>query len=132
MTMDTPDLDEYRAIHERDVADYRAGLEDLRVTLASAFRSVEELAQTLAGLPAVAEDGQRRLQTQGSSIDEYAKGRGETGVTTPRVLDEFLASLTDRERRLYDEARLGPAQAARALSRLAALSTPPDPFTALS
>lgn len=125
MSTDTPDMAEYRTIHARDISEYEAGLEDLRATLASALDGIESIARTLANAVPVAEEGQRNLRIQGDSISEYARHRGEAGVTTPDLLAAFLDSLTGPQRRVYAAARGGPSYAALALGRTVRAATDP-------
>jgi hypothetical protein len=119
MTETTPgnDLDEYRTRHENDLTTYGEVLADVRLTIKTGLDGVATLARTVANLVPLAEEGQRNLKIQGDSISQYAKHHDEPGVSTPDQLAEFLNSLNEQERRVYEEARLGATQAARALGR---------------
>ncbi|QIY72055.1 hypothetical protein HEP84_25805 [Streptomyces sp. RLB1-33] len=118
MSIDSPTTpDDYRAIHERDLGIYREVLDDLRHTLKNGLEGIEALAQTLARIVPMAEETQRNLRLQGDSISTHLRQHDEPAVDTPDLLAELLASLSDRERRVYEEARLGATQAARALGR---------------
>ncbi|WP_328757483.1 hypothetical protein [Streptomyces sp. NBC_00271] len=118
MSIDAPTTpDDYRAIHERDLGIYRDVLDDLRHTLKGGLEGIETLAQTLARIVPMAEETQRNLRLQGDSINTHLRQHDEPAVDTPDCLAALLDSLSDRERRVYDEARLGATQAARALGR---------------
>lgn len=118
MSSDQPtSLDAYRAQHEQDQAVYREVLEDVHAMIRTGLEGLETIARRLAEVVPQVEEGRRNLKVNGDQISAYAHHHGEAGVTTPDHFAVFLASLTDRERRVYDEARLGPVQAARALGR---------------
>ncbi|MFF4823133.1 hypothetical protein ACFY20_08860 [Streptomyces sp. NPDC001312] len=118
MSTDNPAcLDDYRARHEQDVATFGEVLDDVRHMIRTGLDGLEDIARKLAAVVPQVEEGQRNLRVNADAISGYARQHGEAGVTAPPQLDAFLASLSDRERRVFDEARLGPVQAARALAR---------------
>ncbi|MFJ2737669.1 hypothetical protein [Streptomyces sp. NPDC087317] len=110
-------LEEARAQHEADVATYSEVLDDVKAMIRTGLTGIEDIARKLADVIPQVEEGQRNLRVNADTISTYAKHHGEAGVSAPDQLGQLLASLTDRERRVFDEARLGPVQAARALAR---------------
>ncbi|MFJ5155758.1 hypothetical protein ACIQCF_30140 [Streptomyces sp. NPDC088353] len=118
MSTDQPaGLDEARTKHEQDVATFGEVLGDVKAMIRTGLAGIEDIARKLAAVIPQVEEGQRNLRVNADTISAYAKHHGEAGVSAPDQLGELLASLDDRERRVYDEARLGAAQAARALGR---------------
>ncbi|MFD8396625.1 hypothetical protein ACFV2N_47610 [Streptomyces sp. NPDC059680] len=113
----TPGLDNYRAQHEEDIITYREFLDTLKQVIRTGLSAIEGNARQIADLIPQAEEDQQSLRLKGDSISAYARLHGQAGVTTPDQLGEFLAGLSPAERAVYDEARLGAAQAARALGR---------------
>lgn len=118
MSTDTPGrLDEARTQHQADTATYGEVLDDVQHMIRTGLDGLEAIANRLAVVIPQVEEGQRNLRVNGDAISAYARQHDEPGVEVTDQLGQFLASLSDRERRVYDEARLGAVQAARALGR---------------
>ncbi|MFJ4924088.1 hypothetical protein [Streptomyces sp. NPDC088736] len=117
-------LASYVARHTADQDGYTACLADLLHMLDVGLTSVAEHARGLAAIVPQLEQQQRALLMQGDEIDAFARHHGAAPVTTRRELEEWLTTLTEPQRRVYDAARLGAQQAAVALGRHAIPPTP--------